>query len=396
MSKVMEKKPMAKKTTRTKLEKQINFKDLKDTSKANVKTPNDIMNNISSLNINNDKKAIGELDEYLFHEGKHINCYNFMGAHFEKYNGVNGVRFTTWAPNASKVVVIGDFCDWNYKDENSMERYNSLGLWTIFIPNVKQDSGYKFAITNKFTNFTVYKADPYAFKSELRPNTASIVTKEAKFKWADKRWLNKRAKWDPRKNALNIYELHLGSWKRKDGNFMSYSEICEVLPGYIKEMGYTHVELMPLHEHPLDQSWGYQSTGYYSPTSRHGNRKDLKELINTLHKNDIGVILDWVGGHFCKDQHGLEFFDGTPTYEYQDFWKANNEGWGALNFDLGRYEVKSFLISNAAYWINEYHIDGLRVDAVSNMLYLNYDRNDGEWSPIIYGGNGNLEAIGFL
>ena len=177
---------------------------------------------------------------------------------------------------------------------------------------------------------------------------------------------------------------------------MTYSEISEVLPEYIKEMGYTHVELMPLHEHPLDQSWGYQSTGYYSPTSRHGNSKDLKQLINALHKNDIGVILDWVGGHFCKDQHGLEFFDGTPTYEYHDFWKANNEGWGALNFDLGRYEVKSFLISNAAYWINEYHVDGLRVDAVSNMLYLNYDRNDGEWVPNIYGGNGNLEAISFL
>ena len=343
-----------------------------------------------------EEKDILKLDQYLFHEGRHRSCYKFMGAHFIKYNGKNGVRFTTWAPRASKITVVGDFSEWEIRKENEMIRYNELGLWTIFIQGLKEGEKYKFAITGPDGNNTVLKSDPYAFKSELRPNTASVLVKKKQFRWSDKRWLNKREKLDIQSSPMNIYELHLGSWRRKNGEFMTYKEISEILPKYVNEMGYTHVEIMPLHEHPLDKSWGYQATGYYSPTSRHGDSIELKELINELHKNDIGVILDWVPGHYCKDEHGLSYFDGTATYEYQDYWKANNEGWGAWNFDLGRYEVKSFLISNAMYWIREFHVDGLRVDAVSNILYLNYGRSDGEWTPNIYGDNGNLEAINFL
>ena len=277
-----------------------------------------------------------------------------------------------------------------------MKKINERGIWSLFLPKLEEGIKYKFAVVNECGNNTVYKADPYAFKSELRPNTASVLTKIKSFRWGDKRWLNKREKEGLDNKTMNIYELHLGSWKRKDGEFMTYEEISEVLVEYIKEMGYTHVEFMPINEHPLDASWGYQGVGYYSVTSRYGDLNGLKALINKLHKNNIGVLLDWVPSHFCKDEHGLFMFDGSPTYEYEAWWKANNEGWGTCNFDLGRPEVKSFLFSNAMYWINEFHVDGLRVDAVSNMLYLDYGREYGEWEPNIYGGNGNLEAIAFL
>ena len=277
-----------------------------------------------------------------------------------------------------------------------MKKINERGIWSLFLPKLEEGIKYKFAVVNECGNNTVYKADPYAFKSELRPNTASVLTKIKSFRWGDKRWLNKREKEGLDNKPMNIYELHLGSWKRKDGEFMTYEEISEILVEYIKEMGYTHVEFMPINEHPLDASWGYQGVGYYSVTSRYGDLNGLKALINKLHKNNIGVLLDWVPSHFCKDEHGLFMFDGSPTYEYEAWWKANNEGWGTCNFDLGRPEVKSFLFSNAMYWINEFHIDGLRVDAVSNMLYLDYGREYGEWEPNIYGGNGNLEAIAFL
>ena len=332
----------------------------------------------------------------LFLEGKEHSAYKFMGAHFITENRKRGVRFTTWAPRASKIYVIGDFNNWELKEEYSMEKINERGIWSIFVPKLEEGIKYKFAVANECGNNTVYKADPYAFKSELRPNTASVLTKIKSFRWGDKRWLNKREKEGLDNKPMNIYELHLGSWKRKDGEFMTYEEISEVLVEYIKEMGYTHVEFMPINEHPLDASWGYQGVGYYSVTSRYGDLNGLKTLINKLHKNNIGVLLDWVPSHFCKDEHGLFMFDGSPTYEYEAWWKANNEGWGTCNFDLGRPEVKSFLFSNAMYWINEFHIDGLRVDAVSNMLYLDYGREYGEWEPNIYGGNGNLEAIAFL
>ena len=332
----------------------------------------------------------------LFLEGKEHSAYKFMGAHFITENRKRGVRFTTWAPRASKIYVIGDFNNWELKEEYSMKKINERGIWSLFLPKLEEGINYKFAVVNECGNNTVYKADPYAFKSELRPNTASVLTKIKSFRWGDKRWLNKREKEGLDNKPMNIYELHLGSWKRKDGEFMTYEEISEVLVEYIKEMGYTHVEFMPINEHPLDASWGYQGVGYYSVTSRYGDLNGLKTLINKLHKNNIGVLLDWVPSHFCKDEHGLFMFDGSPTYEYGAWWKANNEGWGTCNFDLGRPEVKSFLFSNAMYWINEFHIDGLRVDAVSNMLYLDYGREYGEWEPNIYGGNGNLEAIAFL
>lgn len=332
----------------------------------------------------------------LFLEVKEHSAYKFMGAHFVTENRKRGVRFTTWAPSSSKIYVIGDFNNWELKEEYSMEKINERGIWSLFLPKLEEGINYKFAVVNECGNNTVYKADPYAFKSELRPNTASVLTKIKSFRWGDKRWLNKREKEGLDNKPMNIYELHLGSWKRKNGEFMTYEEISHILPEYIKDMGYTHVEFMPINEHPLDASWGYQGVGYYSVTSRYGDLNGLKILINKLHKNNIGVLLDWVPSHFCKDEHGLFMFDGSPTYEYGAWWKANNEGWGTCNFDLGRPEVKSFLFSNAMYWINEFHIDGLRVDAVSNMLYLDYGREYGEWEPNIYGGNGNLEAIAFL
>ncbi|MGG5462201.1 1,4-alpha-glucan branching protein GlgB [Clostridium sp. B9] len=341
-----------------------------------------------------EKEEFLKLD--LFLDGKDHAAYNFMGAHFITENRKRGVRFTTWAPRASKIYIIGDFSSWEIKEEYSMIRVNDRGIWSLFIPKLEEGIKYKFAIVNECGNNIVYKSDPYAFKSELRPNTASVLTKLKKFRWGDKRWLNKREKEDLDSKPMNIYELHLGSWKTKDGKFMTYEEISEVLPEYIREMGYTHVEFMPINEHPLDASWGYQGVGYYSVTSRYGDLEGFKVLVNTLHKNNIGVLLDWVPSHFCKDEHGLFMFDGSPTYEYQAWWKANNKGWGTCNFDLGRPEVKSFLFSNAMFWINEFHIDGLRVDAVSNMLYLDYGREYGEWEQNIYGGNGNLEAIAFL
>ena len=369
-----------------------NCKELKHEKNGNV-TEKIGKNKGKSKKVSKDESL---LSFDLFLEGKEHSAYKFMGAHFVTENRKRGVRFTTWAPRASKIYVIGDFNNWELKEEYSMEKINERGIWSLFLPKLEEGIKYKFAVVNECGNNTVYKADPYAFKSELRPNTASVLTKIKSFRWGDKRWLNKREKEGLDNKPMNIYELHLGSWKRKDGEFMTYEEISEVLVEYIKEMGYTHVEFMPINEHPLDASWGYQGVGYYSVTSRYGDLNGLKALINKLHKNNIGVLLDWVPSHFCKDEHGLFMFDGSPTYEYEAWWKANNEGWGTCNFDLGRPEVKSFLFSNAMYWINEFHIDGLRVDAVSNMLYLDYGREYGEWEPNIYGGNGNLEAIAFL
>lgn len=369
-----------------------NYKELKHEKNGNV-TEKIGKNKGKSKKVSKDESL---LSFDLFLEGKEHSAYKFMGAHFITENRKRGVRFTIWAPRASKIYVIGDFNNWELKEEYSMEKINERGIWSLFVPKLEEGIKYKFAVVNECGNNTVYKADPYAFKSELRPNTASVLTKIKSFRWGDKRWLNKREKEGLDNKPMNIYEIHLGSWKRKNGEFMTYEEISEILPEYIKEMGYTHVEFMPINEHPLDASWGYQGVGYYSVTSRYGDLNGLKTLINKLHKNNIGVLLDWVPSHFCKDEHGLFMFDGSPTYEYEAWWKANNEGWGTCNFDLGRPEVKSFLFSNAMYWINEFHIDGLRVDAVSNMLYLDYGREYGEWETNIYGGNGNLEAIAFL
>ena len=344
----------------------------------------------------NSLSAISQMDEYLFHEGKHISAYNFMGAHAATENGVNGIRFTTWAPDAERICVIGDFDYWQLKDEYNMQRISDAGLWSIFLPNLHDGIKYKFAVTNKYSQHTVYKSDPYAVTSELRPNTASVINTNTLYNWTDDKWLTQRATTNILTSPMNIYELHLASWKTEHGMFLSYEELSNILPEYIQYMGYTHVELMPLNEHPLDASWGYQATGYFSITSRHGNLLGLKHLIDKLHNAGIGVILDWVPGHFCKDEQGLINFDGGACYEYRDYWKANNKGWGTHNFDLGRNEVKCFLISNAMYWLKEFHIDGLRVDAVSSILYLDYGKEHGEWEQNIYGNNQNLEAINFL
>ena len=331
----------------------------------------------------------------LFHDGKNFVSYKFMGSHLKSENKKRGARFITWAPKAEEVYVVGDFTNFKPNEEYKMKKINDKGMWSVFIPNIKEGTKYKYYILGR-DNKGVYKSDPYALYSEVRPNTASIVKKRDRFKWTDRRWVDKRKAFDPLNIPINIYEMHLGSWKKNDDEFLTYRELIKVLPKYLKEMAYTHVEFMPLCEYPLDASWGYQITGYYSINSRYGNALDFKELINELHKNDIGVILDWVPGHFCRDEHGLFKFDGTPTYEYEETWKADNKGWGTANFDLGKNEVKSFLISNAFYWIKEFHIDGLRVDAVSNMIYLNYGRKDGEWMPNIYGEDGCLEGISFI
>lgn len=342
------------------------------------------------------RAIVSDYDIHLFHEGAHYNCYKFMGAHYVKEGKRWGVRFTVWAPRAAEVRVVGEFNDWQSKKEYSFERLNDEGLWSLFVSGLKENFIYKYEITQK-SGKKVLKADPYAIYSEKRPNTASYAVKRKNFRWGDKRWLEYRNSQNIYENPINIYEVHLGSWRRDEkGEFLNYREIGDKLATYVKSMGYTHVELMPVMEHPLDDSWGYQLTGYYSVTSRYGTIDDFKYLINTLHKTGIGVILDWVPGHFCKDEHGLYRFDGTPTYEYEDVNKAENKGWGAANFDLGKPEVRNFLISNALFWLREYHIDGLRVDAVTNMLYLNYDRKEGEWTPNKNGGIENLEAIDFF
>ncbi len=341
------------------------------------------------------KPIISDFDLYLFHEGHNYSSYSFMGAHYKYEKRKWGVRFTTWAPKAISIYVVGEFSSWKTKNEYAMEKISEQGLWSIFIPGISVGDIYKYAVIGE-NKKTILKADPYAFRSELRPNTASVVLGKDTYKWQDRKWLNKRNKTDLLKSPMNIYELHLGSWRtNKEGEFLTYREAAEELAKYVVEMGYTHVEFMPLMEHPLDASWGYQIVGYYSLTSRFGSPEDFKYLVDTLHQVGIGIIFDWVPGHFCKDLHGLYRFDGSPTYEYQDVNKAENHGWGAANFDLGRPEVKSFLISNALYWMREYHIDGLRVDAVANMLYLDYEGYK-PWTPNKHGGNENLEAIEFI
>ena len=341
-------------------------------------------------------QPISDLDKYLFHEGRHYECYRFMGAKFTKENRRLGVRFTTWAPKAKSVKVTGTFNDWKIEDKYSLERISKEGLWSVFIPGIKEEYLYKYEITDSKGN-KVLKADPYAFYSEKRPNNASIMVKNKEYNFKDNIWMEERESKNIYESAVNIYEVHLGSWKRNEnGDFLTYREMAKILPPYVKSMGYTHIELMPIMEHPLDDSWGYQLTGYYSVTSRFGNIKDFKYFVDVCHRHGLGVILDWVPGHFCKDEHGLYRFDGTPTYEYEDENKAENLGWGAANFDLGRPEVKSFLISNALFWLREYHIDGLRVDAVANMLYLDYGREEGEWTPNKNNGRENLEAVEFL
>ncbi|MDQ0151303.1 1,4-alpha-glucan branching protein GlgB [Eubacterium multiforme] len=331
----------------------------------------------------------------LFHEGRNFQAYNILGSKFIRENGILGVRFTVWAPRAKNIYLVGDFNGFSIDENYKMSKITSNGVWSIFIKDIKSGTKYKYGIEDIYGNIN-YKADPYAVFSEVRPKSASIVYKEDNFNWSDDYWIDKRKNMNIYEIPINVYEIHLGSWRKQGEKFLTYKELKNILPDYLEDMGYNYVEFMPLAEYPLDESLGYQGVGFYSLTSRYGNLEEFKELVNELHRRNIGVILDWVPGHFCKDGHGLYRFDGTPTYEYEEGWKAENKLWGTSNFDLGKPEVKSFLISNALYWILEYHIDGLKINDVSNILYLNYGREDGEWLPNIYGGENNLEGIDFI
>ena len=341
---------------------------------------------------------IGELDQYLFGQGNHYEIYEKMGAHKVTYKGKEGVYFAVWAPNARRVAVVGDFNGWDF-EADYMERQEPVGIYTCFVPGVKEGDLYKFCIETQ-QGKRIFKADPFANYAELRPGTASRVTDISNLKWTDSAWMTKREMWDHKKNPMSIYEVHLGSWMRhpgrEDEGFYTYREFADAIVKYVKDMGYTHVELMGMAEHPFDGSWGYQVTGYYAPTSRYGTPEDFAYMINELHRNNIGVILDWVPAHFPRDAHGLAEFDGTPTFEYADPRKGEHPDWGTKIFDYGKPEVKNFLIANALFWIEHYHVDGLRVDAVASMLYLDYGKQDGQWVANKYGGNENLEAIEFF
>lgn len=342
----------------------------------------------------------GELDQYLFGQATHYDIYKKLGAHLTTRNRKKGVYFAVWAPNAQAVSVVGDFNEWE-DSADPMEKVGPIGVWEVFVPGAKQGDLYKFCIRT-MDGREIYKADPYANWSEMRPGTASRVADITKFVWSDANWMEKRKQTDPKQQALAIYEVHPGSWRKHPASeadpdgFYGYREFAHALAEYVKRMGYTHVELMGIAEHPLDASWGYQVTGYYAPTSRYGTPEDFKYLVNYLHKNKIGVILDWVPAHFPKDAHGLAEFDGTCLYEHADPRQGEHPDWGTKIFNYGRNEVKNFLIANALFWVEEFHVDGLRVDAVASMLYLDYGKQDGQWVANKYGGNQNLEAIEFF
>ena len=340
---------------------------------------------------------IGELDHYLFGQGNHYEIYKKLGAH-EVTAGKKGVYFAVWAPHAKSVSVIGEFNGWDAAADR-MERQEPLGIYTVFVPEAKDGQMYKYCIETQ-SGELIYKADPFANYAELRPGTASRITDISHLKWTDDRWMESRKKWDNKENPLSIYEVHMGSWMRhpgrEDEGFYTYREFAEAITKYVKKMGYTHVELMGIAEHPFDGSWGYQVTGYFAPTSRYGTPEDFAYMINYLHRNGIGGILDWVPAHFPKDAHGLADFDGTPTFEYADPRKGEHPDWGTKIFDYEKPQVRNFLIANALFWIEHFHVDGLRVDAVASMLYLDYGKQDGQWVPNKYGGNQNLEAIEFF
>lgn len=344
-----------------------------------------------------------EMDCYLFGQATHYDIYRKMGAHVMTENGESGVCFDVWAPHADRVYVFGEFNGWN-ETSHEMHRVepDTMGVYELFVPGVKLGCMYKYLIIAR-DGRRLYKADPYANYAQLRPETASIVTDISHFKWTDTTWMKHRAlltKETIYEQPMAIYEVHPGSWMRhpgrEDDGFYSYRDLAKSLIAYVKEMGYTHIELMGISEYPFDGSWGYQVTGYYAPTSRYGTPEDFAYLVNECHKNKIGVILDWVPAHFPKDAHGLAEFDGTATYEYADSRKGEHPDWGTKIFDYSKNEVKNFLIGSALMWVENYHVDGLRVDAVASMLYLDYGKEDGQWVPNIYGGNKNLEAIEFF
>lgn len=349
------------------------------------------------------KKQVGlgfitEVDRYLFGNGTHYEIYEKLGAHPVNCKGKDGMYFAVWSPHAEAVSVVGDFNGWD-PDANPMTVLEDSGIYETFVPSLSVGELYKFAITTK-TGKVLFKADPYAFSAEYRPGTASVTADISHFKWTDAKWMEKRQKTEPTKSPMSIYEVHLGSWKKKNrekkDGYYTYIEAAHELADYVKEMGYTHVELMGIAEHPYDGSWGYQVTGYYAPTSRYGTPEEFMYFVNYLHKKGIGVILDWVPAHFPRDAHGLADFDGQALYEYADPRKGEHPDWGTKVFDYGKHEVSNFLIANAIYWVEKFHVDGLRVDAVASMLYLDYGRQNGSWVPNKYGGNENLEAIEFF
>ena len=344
------------------------------------------------------KVFISEADQYLFAQGTHYDIYKKLGAHPSEEDGKKGYFFGVWAPNASKVYVIGEFNNWN-ETSHPMTKLGSGGIWSVFIPGVKINQLYKFLVISA-SGEKLYKADPFANYAEMRPGNASKTTDLSGFKWSDDKWLAERSEKDMNKEPMAIYECHIGSWmKHPDGTedgFYSYREFADRIVDYLRDMGYTHLELMGIAEYPYDGSWGYQVTGYYAPTSRHGEPKDFMYLINKLHKAGIGVILDWVPAHFATDAHGLGRFDGSCIFEHPDPRLGEHPDWGTKIFNYGKTEVKNFLIANVLFWLREFHIDGIRVDAVASMLYLDYGKQDGQWVPNIYGGNKNLEAIEFF
>ena len=337
-----------------------------------------------------------EFDQHLFGEGKHWHIYQKLGGHLYTADGIDGVLFTVWAPSAGRVSVVGDFNHWDGRC-HPMRSLGGGGLWELFVPGLMEDCLYKFEILNRHSNELLLKTDPYGQRFEFRPSTAAIVVNENSYEWFDQQWLAERASRSWLHEPMSIYEVHLGSWRRdKLGNFLNYRAMADQLVEYVKQLGFTHIELLPITEHPLDASWGYQTTGYFAPTSRFGSPDDFRYFVDTFHQNGIGVILDWVPAHFPKDAFGLARFDGSALYEHEDPRKGEHRDWGTLIYNYGRNEVKNFLLASAIFWLEEFHLDGLRVDAVASMLYLDYSRNDGDWIPNRYGGRENLEAIDFL
>ena len=339
---------------------------------------------------------ISDFDLHLFSEGKHLHIYKILGAHHKQIDGIDGILFATWAPNALRVSLTGDFNNWDGR-RHPMRSRGGSGVWELFIPGMKDSDLYKFEIRNRNSGKILTKSDPYAQQLEIRPRTASVVTNKKPYEWQDDKWIKNRKNHNWLNEPLSIYECHLGSWQRSDdGKFLNYRELAHRLVDYIKETGFTHIELLPITEHPLDASWGYQTTGYYAATSRFGTANDFRYFINHCHEHNIGVLLDWVPAHFPKDEHGLALYDGSALYEHEDPRRGEHRDWGTLIYNYGRNEVKNFLLASAVFWLEEYHIDGLRVDAVASMLYLDYSREEGDWIPNLHGGNENLEAIEFL
>jgi 1,4-alpha-glucan branching enzyme len=337
-----------------------------------------------------------DFDLHLFSEGRHRHAYRILGAHVHAIDEVTGILFAVWAPNAERVSVVGEFNQWDGR-RHPMRVRGGSGVWELFIPDLEAGNLYKFEIRNRDSGEILLKTDPYAQAFEVRPRTASIITGPARYAWNDKAWMDQRQSFDWQHTPMSVYEVHMGSWQRgPEGEFLSYRQLAESLVSYVSEMGFSHIELLPVTEHPYDPSWGYQATGYFSPTSRYGTADDFRYFVDTCHQKGIGVLLDWVPAHFPKDAHGLARFDGTPLYEHADPRLGEHLDWSTLIFNFGRNEVKNFLLSSAVFWLEEMHIDGLRVDAVASILYLDYSREEGEWIPNIYGGRENLEALDFL